>query len=62
MFVLQNEREKMAQVRQNRTAERLFSYGFEVRTQHQLGSVLHDTQFSEMTDKVLFCQSGLDWC
>ena len=52
----------MAQVRQNRTAERLFSYGFEVRTQHQLGSVLHDIQFSEMTDKVLFCQSGLDWC
>ena len=32
---------KMAQVRQNRTAGRLFPYGFEVRTQHQLGSVLH---------------------
>lgn len=32
---------KMAQVRQNRTAGQLLPYGFEVRTQHQLGSVLH---------------------
>lgn len=37
----ESEVKKLAQVRQNRTAGQLLPYGFEVRTQHQLGSVLH---------------------
>ena len=60
----------VAQVRQNRTAERLFSYGFEVRTQHQLGSVLHENLFLELAYEAPFCQCVLkcvlqrvlEWC
>ena len=47
---------KMAQVRQNRTAGQLLPYGFEVRTQHQLGSVLHHMQLKFLPYKGL-CES-----
>lgn len=46
----------MAQVRQNRTAGQLLPYGFEVRTQHQLGSVLHHMQTKFLPYKG-FCES-----
>lgn len=47
----------MAQVRQNRTAGQLLPYGFEVRTQHQLGSVLH--QLASLFSPIIYRNSFL---
>ena len=47
-------KKKVAQVRQNRTAGQLLPYGFEVRTQHQLGSVLLDETHHSSLIKGLF--------
>ena len=63
-----SEKKKLAQVRQNRTAGQLLPYGFEVRTQHQLGSVLHHMPLEFIAFKgfvkclVIFFQNKQHFC